>query len=133
MESTNYSIANSHKRNTLDSCHLKPDENESNNSNFLVSNTPVLNGNTKTIEFVTDNALPNSENNTPGVRKFRKESLQIKIYGRNPTLETVSPNLRKDLDEYKKDIEKKMESENKIVSPLIIINEEEEEKKTENI
>lgn len=135
VESPNNLVVNKQmKRNTADSTTLKHEENESFQTNFLVSREPAMNGNTKTVEFVTEDHLAasengnNSENGVVHVKKFRKESLQVKIY-KNPTIETVSPNLRKDLEDYKN--RENSRDELKIISPMNIIreNEEEEEKK----
>lgn len=134
------------KRNTADSTTLKHEEIDNFQNNFLVTREPAMNGNTKTVEFVTEDHLAgsensnnlnnnsnnNNENGVVTVKKFRKESLQVKIY-KNPTIETVSPNLRKDLEDYKNRNENGEEL--KIISPMNIIkeNEEEEEKKIDNI
>jgi len=130
--SPNNFILNNQKRNTLDSSTLKPDENEHlyniNPSNMLVTKETVLNGQTKTVEFVGDSF--SQAENVPEKSKFRKESLQVKIF-KNPTVETCSPSLRKDLEDYKNRGDRQIDNDNKGLSPLIIIreNEEEEEKK----
>ena len=133
VESPNTFILNSNqKRNTIDCSMFKPEENES-NSSYLVTKETVMNGQTKTVDFLQD-SLSQTNNETMPVKehgKFRKESLQVKIF-KNPTFETCSPSLRKDLEDYNSSKnEKQMDNENKVLSPLIIIREnvEEEEKK----
>ena len=106
-----------------------------NNSHLLVQRETILNGQTKTVEYLGGESSQNSsELPNQGMKpKFRKESLQVKIF-KSPTVETCSPFLRKELEDYKNEKENENEKlEKQVVSPMIIIreNEEEEEKKAE--
>lgn len=130
-------VSNGPKRHTVDVLgfkqhHLHQDEEQSNastnNSHLLVTREPIMNGQTKTVEYVGD-----SSQNSSDLGKLRKESLQVKIF-KNPVVETCSPFLRRDLDDYKKELEtENNDNKQQVISPMIIIreNEEEEEKKND--
>lgn len=140
VDSPSNTLPNNHKRHTVDVTSFKlnlhhGDDNDHisnsiNNSHLLVTRETVLNGQTKTVEYVGDSSQNSSELPIREGSKFRKESLQVKIF-KSGTVETCSPFLRKDLEDYKN--EKENEKEDKIISPMIIIreNDEEEEKKNE--
>lgn len=130
MESPNTLILNSHKGNTADILKISKKEDFDNVSKQLVSREPIMNGLTKTVEFVTDNLLQSAEMDFKDKRKFRKESLQVKIFN-NKNGEMISPSLKKDLEDYKMKNEKQPDS-TKVITPMLVIkenNEEEEEKK----
>lgn len=109
---------------------IENDPNNLSNSNNLVTKEPLFNGNIKTVGTFQEYLSQND-----GLELRKNEPLNIKIY-RNPAWDIHSPSLRKDLDEARLRKEQfNNDNENKVLSPMLIINEnfkeneEEEEKK----
>ena len=147
VESPNTLSLKNPKRHTVDVVNFKNSMHEekdgehmnnscsTNNSHLLVQRETILNGQTKTVEYLGGESSQNSsELPNQGMKpKFRKESLQVKIF-KTPTVETCSPFLRKELEDYKHEKENENDKlEKQVVSPMIEIreNDEEEEKKAE--